>query len=224
MPHSLPGLLLRNTALLAAAGVAIYAAAGTFSGLSRREHSTPPANSPRGGRLAQSCPGMRARSFVNTAGLRIHFSVRAPAGVDPDGGGGAAVAAGEAAEGRAVAEAIGLVVVVHGFAEHGGRYEHVAAALTRAGFVVYLMDHQGHGQSEGDRAHVVQFADYAEDVLTLARLAQDRFPQLRQRTFLLGHSMGGAIAIQAMQRAADRGAMMRTGTMGKRWALRVLAG
>jgi pimeloyl-ACP methyl ester carboxylesterase len=204
MPISLPRLLLRNTALVAAAGVAIYAAAGALSGLSRREHSTPPANSPGGHRRAQSCPGMRARSFVNRAGLRIHFTVRAPAGVDPDGAQGEAAAAAVAAGRHGDNAAIGIVVIVHGFAEHGGRYEHVAAALTRAGFVVYVMDHQGHGQSEGDRAHVVKFTDYAEDVLTLARMAQERHHLLTNRTFLLGHSMGGAIAIQAMQWAADR--------------------
>jgi hypothetical protein len=51
------------------------------------------------------------------------------------------------------------------FGEHCGRYEHVAKLLNDEGFVVLSMDHQGHGQSEGDRAHVRMFSDYVDDVI-----------------------------------------------------------
>src|SRR5258705_7929728 len=41
----------------------------------------------------------------------------------------------------------GVVVLVHGMGEHLRRYDHVAEALTSAGFVVYGHDHRGHGAS-----------------------------------------------------------------------------
>jgi alpha-beta hydrolase superfamily lysophospholipase len=41
----------------------------------------------------------------------------------------------------------GIVVLVHGMGEHLRRYDHVADALTSAGFAVYGHDHRGHGAS-----------------------------------------------------------------------------
>ena len=43
------------------------------------------------------------------------------------------------------------MVIAHGYGEHIGRYEHVAAALVDRGAVVYGPDHLGHGESEGER-------------------------------------------------------------------------
>ena len=58
----------------------------------------------------------------------------------------------------------GVVFLCHGFGEHCGRYEHMAVEMTRAGFAVMGMDHQGHGQSEGDRAYAERFSHLVEDV------------------------------------------------------------
>ncbi len=44
------------------------------------------------------------------------------------------------------------VLIVHGLAEHIGRYEHVAALLTGRGFACAGIDCRGHGRSEGRRA------------------------------------------------------------------------
>jgi len=85
------------------------------------------------------------------------------------------------------------VVISHGLAEHGGRYAHVAARLLRQGYAVYALDHRGHGRSQGPRANVGRFASLVTDLhglVTRARQAQSALP-----VFLLGHSMGGAIAL-----------------------------
>jgi alpha-beta hydrolase superfamily lysophospholipase len=42
-----------------------------------------------------------------------------------------------------------IVQMVHGYAEHGGRYAHVAEELALDGAVVYAEDHIGHGRSIG---------------------------------------------------------------------------
>lgn len=92
------------------------------------------------------------------------------------------------------------VVLVHGFSEHIGRYEHLAAALTAAGFDVYGMDHQGHGASEGDRVFITNIWDLADDVLELVREAAG--PSGR-KVLAVGHSMGGLILPLAALKAPE---------------------
>lgn len=92
------------------------------------------------------------------------------------------------------AAARGTVFLVHGYAEHSGRYGHVATRLTEMGLAVFAHDHQGHGQSEGDRCHVERFEHYVEDVLLLARHVTSIEPFQSLPRFLMGHSMGGLIA------------------------------
>ena len=86
-----------------------------------------------------------------------------------------------------------IVVISHGFGEHSGRYEHVAARLTAEGYVVYALDHHGHGRSAGPRAQI-SFADAVADLDRLVVLAREQNPGTE--VFLLGHSMGGAIALR----------------------------
>lgn len=89
-------------------------------------------------------------------------------------------------------DAIGAVVLVHGYGEHSGRYAHVAAALVDAGWAVFAFDHRGHGRSEGRRAvtdHLEWLlADLDQVVAEAAAGTGGRKP------VLLGHSMGGGIA------------------------------
>ncbi len=85
-----------------------------------------------------------------------------------------------------------IVLLVHGYAEHLGRYEHVAAALTDNGYGVYAVDHWGHGKSDGIPGFVPAFAAYTGGVEVLLEQAEADYPGLP--LFLLGHSMGGLIA------------------------------
>jgi len=87
----------------------------------------------------------------------------------------------------------GAVVLAHGAGEHCGRYEHVAARLVAEGFGVHALDHRGHGRSEGRRAYVDRIANTVADIDQLVTIARERHPG--QPLFLLGHSMGGCLAI-----------------------------
>jgi hypothetical protein len=87
----------------------------------------------------------------------------------------------------------GIIVISHGLAEHGGRYTEVAARLVASGYAVYVLDHRGHGRSAGRRANVDRFAYLVSDLGTFAGRAQRQHPGAP--VFLLGHSMGGAIAL-----------------------------
>lgn len=96
---------------------------------------------------------------------------------------------------------VGIVMIIHGYAEHGGRYAHVAAALTRKGAVVYADDHLGHGRSDGERALITDFDHVVDDLHHLAGLARARHPRLP--LVLVGHSMGGLLAARFAQRWPD---------------------
>ena len=85
------------------------------------------------------------------------------------------------------------VVIVHGVAEHSGRYEYVAHRLAEAGFEVVAYDQRGHGRSEGRRVSVDDFAQYTADLEIIRRL--DNEPRVARPTFLIGHSMGGTVAL-----------------------------
>src|ERR1700737_4052747 len=82
-----------------------------------------------------------------------------------------------------------LLVLAHGYAEHIGRYEHVANFFRGRGFAFYAFDQIGHGKSDGRRGYVNSFADYLADLKGIITFAQARERGLP--TFLLGHSMGG---------------------------------
>jgi alpha-beta hydrolase superfamily lysophospholipase len=88
-------------------------------------------------------------------------------------------------------------VLVHGYGEHIGRYDHVAAALIADGAVVYGLDHLGHGKSDGERVLVSNFDDVVADVDRLVEQAQDVWPDLP--LVMIGHSMGGMIAARYAQ-------------------------
>lgn len=80
------------------------------------------------------------------------------------------------------------VAIVHGYAEHGGRYAHVAEGLNAHRISVLGIDLRGHGHSEGARGFVERFDDYHQDVDVLLAKADEGRP-----LFLLGHSMGGLL-------------------------------
>ncbi len=114
--------------------------------------------------------GVVADAFTGVRGLRIQWRTWLPQGAPR-----------------------GIVVIAHGFAEHSGRYGSVADHLTEEGCAVRAPDHRGHGRSEGKRTTVVRFDDYVDDLLTVIRRSREEWPSVP--VILLGHSMGGLIAL-----------------------------
>ncbi|USG67501.1 lysophospholipase [Brevibacillus ruminantium] len=90
------------------------------------------------------------------------------------------------------------VVLIHGAGEHHGRYTHVAEALRENGVEVISGDLPGWGRSPGRKGHIEQFSQYLAAVeewvaRTLEQAAGGR------PVFLLGHSMGGLVAVRYLQ-------------------------
>jgi len=86
----------------------------------------------------------------------------------------------------------GLVMVIHGYAEHSGRYRNVVDTLVPDGYTVWALDHRGHGKSEGRRCYVNRFTDFLEDVEIFEKIARGAHPKLP--VHVVGHSMGSLIA------------------------------
>ncbi|MFN8527833.1 MAG: alpha/beta hydrolase, partial [Anaerolineae bacterium] len=85
------------------------------------------------------------------------------------------------------------VMVVHGYGEHYGRYEHVIDALTAGGYAVYTIDHRGHGKSSGERAYFETIDQPIDDLKAYFDANKSAFPS--GKVFMLGHSMGALISL-----------------------------
>jgi len=105
-----------------------------------------------------------------------------------------------------------LVVVAHGYGEHGGRYPHVIEELVANGATVVTPDHHGHGESDGERVHVADIDEYVTDLHRVFGWARERHPGLP--VVLVGHSMGGMIATRyAQTHRADLSVLVLSGPL-----------
>ncbi|HKK93916.1 MAG TPA: alpha/beta fold hydrolase [Longimicrobiales bacterium] len=97
---------------------------------------------------------------------------------------------------------VGRIQLLHGFSEHLGRYIELAGVLNRAGWSVFGHDHRGHGQSGGRRGILRDFDHFLSDV-DAVRSRADQLAPGPGAPLMLGHSMGGLIAIRYLQTAAE---------------------
>lgn len=95
-------------------------------------------------------------------------------------------------EGKPVA----VVQIVHGIAEHIGRYSDFAEFLTSHGILVVAEDHMGHGGSVGEEDALGYFTGgwfkAVQDTYRLLRNTRMEYPDVPY--ILLGHSMGSFMA------------------------------
>jgi acylglycerol lipase len=86
-----------------------------------------------------------------------------------------------------------VVLIVNGLAEHTGRYAHVAAKLTPAGYAVYSLDHRGQGKSDGLRAYFEDFQQPLDDLKQFLDIIKAEQPG--KHIFIYGHSLGALISL-----------------------------
>lgn len=87
------------------------------------------------------------------------------------------------------------LLILHGYAEHGGRYRELAHRLADFGMASTAIDFRGHGRSRGQRGYVDRFEEYFLDLEAAQRLLSPGLPQM-----LLAHSHGALIALDYVTR------------------------
>ena len=90
-------------------------------------------------------------------------------------------------------EAWAAMLIVHGLAEHCGRYEHVGSQLADSGIDTHAFDLRGFGGSGGARASVDRWSQLHDDLEE--RLVGIRSIAPERPLVLFGHSLGGLIAL-----------------------------
>jgi len=83
-----------------------------------------------------------------------------------------------------------VFLVFHGICEHSGRYQNLTDYFLKKNSALYLMDHRGHGLSEGDRGNIEDIDYYVQDALNALRLVKS---SENKPIFIIAHSMGGLI-------------------------------
>jgi len=127
-----------------------------------------------------------------------------------------------------------VVVIAHGYGEHGDRYGNVVERLVPAGYAVHAVDHRGHGRSGGRRALIDRMDRAIDDFHGFVEVVRERHGDARDgggRVKLLGHSMGGSIALgYALRYPQDLSGLMLSGPAvggfvpaGQRLVLRILS-
>ncbi|CAK8690580.1 unnamed protein product [Clavelina lepadiformis] len=87
----------------------------------------------------------------------------------------------------------GLVLIVHGYAEHCARYDPVAEMFNALGLYAFSHDHVGHGESEGTHVAINDYNILIRDLLHHVNLMKVEYPGLP--LYLFAHSMGAGLSI-----------------------------
>jgi len=85
------------------------------------------------------------------------------------------------------------LLIIHGFGEHGARYQDMAEYFTSRGITVLTFDNRGHGRSEGKRGVIKGWEEYRYDTRSAAAELARLCPVVPM--FVFGHSLGGTIAL-----------------------------
>lgn len=87
----------------------------------------------------------------------------------------------------------GLILLIHGHSDHGGRFKIVAEAFVKEGFVFVAPDLRGNGKTDGKRGHFDTFDQMLADMKFLLEDCKMSYPGIP--VVLYSQSMGGNLAV-----------------------------
>ena len=94
------------------------------------------------------------------------------------------------------------VILIHGLAEHSGRYAHVIDRLRKEKFGVLCIDLRGHGHSKGQRGDIRNFENYEEDVKAAIKFVQNK-QSPKEKIFIVAHSMGALVCLKLIAKMSN---------------------
>lgn len=97
------------------------------------------------------------------------------------------------------------LIWIHGAFEYAERYFPVIDYFHHQGFASLIFDLRGHGSSTGIRGHVRHMREYLEDLRNVLHAWK---AHLRGPRILVGHSMGGLIALRYLQETGSNSGMV----------------
>ncbi|KAJ4848164.1 hypothetical protein Tsubulata_034125 [Turnera subulata] len=98
----------------------------------------------------------------------------------------------------------GLIFICHGYAmECSITMNSTAIRLAKAGFAVYGIDYEGHGKSAGMEGYVSNMDHTIDDCSKHFTSICEKPENIRKMRYLLGESMGGAVALLLHRKNPD---------------------
>lgn len=91
------------------------------------------------------------------------------------------------------AEYRGVIMLLHGYREHSGRYLETIRRFAERGYAVFCPDHRGFGRSEHIAGDIESIEAVSKDIAILTTLAKQSCPG--DSTIIVGHSLGGLLAL-----------------------------
>lgn len=102
-------------------------------------------------------------------------------------------------------EPVAVLLALHGFNDHGGAFAGLGPKLAARGVTVYAYDQAGFG-ANADAGHWPGHERLVQDAAAWSRRLQQLYPDLP--VYLLGKSMGGAVALLSAQRVEPAGVLL----------------
>ncbi|MFH1830824.1 MAG: lysophospholipase [Pseudomonadota bacterium] len=87
-----------------------------------------------------------------------------------------------------------LVVFLHGLGDHSGRYSQFIKRIVGEQCACAIYDQRGHGQTQGPRGHVAQFADWVDDLASFVQFSRSNLPA-ETPLIIVGYGLGALIGI-----------------------------
>src|SRR2546430_6954469 len=88
------------------------------------------------------------------------------------------------------------VLLLHGWADHAGRWREVGERLRDADLAAYLLDQRGHGRSGGRPGYLSRFSQLLGDLQAFRRAVRLR---TEGRQLLLGLGFGGLVTLRYLE-------------------------
>lgn len=85
-----------------------------------------------------------------------------------------------------------VLLIVHGLADHSGRFANLINHFVPRGYAIYGYDQWGHGRSPGQKGYIDSFAHFVDDLGFFLRFVRSRHPD--NKVFIVAHSVGGTVA------------------------------